>query len=287
MIHRLTIGSAEVSVLGVLSAERTVEQVSQTYPDVDADELAAQIPGGSFTWSFNLALIEVGDQRVLIDTGFRFRAGDDSGGNDEGPPPTLGVLSEAGASAEGVTTVVLTHAHGDHLGGLLDDGVPAFSNAELVLSAKEAAFWTGPSVPDDRAPQSRALISALDTYADRVRTIEMDGMILDHPPASGYAPVTISAIPAPGHTPGHIGVEVASGEERLWLMVDTLHAPFQFSQPGWSPRFDSDPARAAATRRELLARAADESVLTHFFHIAFPGLGRVRHEGDGFAFDPV
>ena len=106
-------------------------------------------------------------------------------------------------------------------------------------------------------------------------------------PIAGSGNTTIRALPSPGHTPGHIGVDIRSGEKRLWLLVDTLHAPFQSKYTDWSPRFDVNPELARATRADLLKAAAEQKIPVHLYHFPFPGIGSVKKTIPGFSFNPV
>jgi glyoxylase-like metal-dependent hydrolase (beta-lactamase superfamily II) len=96
----------------------------------------------------------------------------------------------------------------------------------------------------------------------------------------------IWSIPAPGHTPGHIGLLFESQGQTLLDLSDTLHTRVQFTHPDWSPRFDTDGKKAAQTRKEMLTIAAEENHLTLFYHLAHPGLGTIQQKGEGFKWQP-
>ena len=95
----------------------------------------------------------------------------------------------------------------------------------------------------------------------------------------------MTAVPIPGHTPGQIAVLVESDQEQLMHMADLLHSPMQFAHPEWSASFDADTTLSVPTRRAALGRAADEHMLTLFYHLTFPGLGRVKQAATGFTWD--
>lgn len=215
--------------------------------------------------SFNILLLKIGDDTVLVDTG-------------EGGKPHVGHLLEsmglAGIPLESITLVVLTHADGDHVLGLLSDKDEAvFPNARYVISKDEMAYWQR-RIDAGLVDQS-VIISMM--QAKGLRLIAMDEEIIPG----------MTAVPIPGHTPGQIALLIKSGNEQLMHMADLLHSPMQFAHPEWSAKYDVDTSRSVPTRRAALARAAEETVLTLFYHLPFPGLGRVKPEGQGFTWEPV
>ena len=259
--HTHPVGDAIVTVLNVGAAKRTAEQLQQVFADVPLSDLEAAVPT-STDWSFNPLLISAAGETILVDTGFAFAKG--------GPMiATSDALAEAGVAADDVSIVLITHAHGDHVGGLLAGGAPAFTNARLIISAAERL-----------SPLQETAMAAMDAYGDRVVALEKDGAVVD---AQG---VTVRLIPAPGHTPGHSAVLIASGGEELIALVDTLHSEVQFAKPDWSPRFDADTSVSVRTRKRLLGWASDENKTVHFFHLGFPGIGTVTRDGDAFRWRP-
>jgi glyoxylase-like metal-dependent hydrolase (beta-lactamase superfamily II) len=214
--------------------------------------------------AYNVLLFKIGDQMVLVDAG-------------EAGRPHGGLLPEsmklAGVEPDAVTLVVITHTHGDHVQGLLaDEGQPAFPNASYVLSKTEMRFWQG-RIEAGKADH-RAIVEMMD--ARGLRLIEMDEQIIPG----------VTAVPLPGHTPGQIGLLIESGGDSLLHLADLLHSPIQFGHPEWSPTYDADTHQSVPTRRDALGRAADEHRLALFYHLAFPGLGRVERAAEGFTWRP-
>ena len=179
---------------------------------------------------------------------------------------------------ESVERIVLTHLHGDHIGGLVERGDKVYPNARLVVPEAEWRFWTDPAAPaSSREPgenfeRARALLSL---YAGSIDPIAG---------AESIAP-GLSFVPLPGHTPGHSGVMIEDNGERLLMWADTTHSNLlQLAHPEWSVAFDNDPDQAVATRQALLTDLARSGLLVAGSHAA--GRGRIVRNGQGFALVP-
>lgn len=264
------VGSIPCAVLLDGAAPVSRERMLRRFPDATEAEYRQAYAdiGLSFDAadsSFNILLIRLPDQTLLVDSG-------------EGGRPTGGHLPQAlrlaGLTTEDITQVILTHTHGDHVLGLLsDEGQPVFPNARYVISRPELAFWQA-RIAGSLADQAPILAMM---EAQGLRRIEMDEQI-----GPG-----LKAVPIPGHTPGQIALLLESEGEKLLHLADLLHSPMQFAHPEWSPYFDADADVSVPTRRTLLRRAADEDLLALFYHLTFPGLGRIRQAEKGFAWQPV
>lgn len=214
--------------------------------------------------SLNVLVANVGGETVLVDAG----EGSPKGGH------LLASLALAGLAPDDITLVVITHTHGDHVQGLLAaDGRPAFPNATYVISQEEMAFW-----------QAR-VAGGLASHQPIIALMQQRGLrliALDEQIVPG-----LTAVPIPGHTPGQIGLLLESDADKLLHLADLLHSPMQFAHPEWSASFDADTSVSVPSRRRALQRAADEGALTLFYHLTFPGLGRVTPAGAGFAWEPL
>ncbi len=235
--------------------------------------------------SVNAYLVNTGAKLILIDTG---------GGNSCGP--TMGNLPKnlkaAGYQPEQVDAVLLTHLHPDHLGGLLDPaGKPAFPNAVVYVSKPESDYWLSTADPEKAPPEYRQhLASAVKLVKKIAAPYLAAGRWKTFPFSDDALPLAgIQAVPIIGHTPGHTAYEVTSGGQSLLIIGDMVHCgAVQFPRPEVAVSFDSNPKLAVAMRKAVFRRVAADKTLVAGMHIAFPGLGRLRPDGQsGYAWVPV
>jgi glyoxylase-like metal-dependent hydrolase (beta-lactamase superfamily II) len=282
--YRFTIGDVEAVVIsdGALS----FQPIQPTWaPEASKEELegtlrSAFLPTDRLNLEVNTLLLKIGGELILVDSG----AGKLFG-------PSLGKvrerLSAAGVEPGQVTGVVLTHAHGDHFGGLLDaDGKPVFSNAAYFASKTEVDFWTGsdPDFSKLRIPKERRE-QALEGARKYIAAIK--GRLTPVMPGKKIVE-GLEVVDAPGHTPGHIALLVSSGKEALLNAADTVHHhKLMFAHPEWTSAFDVDPKLGAETRSRILDRAAADGLRVLGYHLPFPGIGHVRTvKGGGFEWVP-
>lgn len=284
--HRFQLGRMEVTVLndGYFHLPAEVHAAGVDRDERDRYYASRHLPTDAIPGQLLPILIDTEAGRVLVDAGM---------GEPQDFAPHTGrldaALALAGVGRETVDLVVLTHAHGDHFGGLLDPatGESRFPNAEVVVSRPEVEFWTAPDaisrVPDWAdmfgGPEAFVQMSAgvLAALGDRLRTVEPDGEI-----AAG-----LHAVDSPGHTPGHICVLAESEGEQLLVAGDAIvSVHVGFERPDWPFLFDLDGPEGVRTRMRLLDRAAADGILLSGYHFPFPGVGRVARDGDAYRWLP-
>lgn len=218
---------------------------------------AAGAPTDRLSLSVNALLVRTGKRVLLLDTGL----------GPEAHGSLLASLGAAGVAPASVTDVLLTHSHGDHAGGLLDtQDALAFPNATIRMASAEWAFLQkqGPA----------KLVSAIQAH---VKTFEPGAII-----APG-----VTAVALEGHTPGHVGYQIVSGNARLLDIGDMAHSYIvSLAKPQWTMGFDSDPVSAKTTRQTQFAALAKDQELVFAPHFPFPGVGHIVMSGDAFAWQP-
>lgn len=267
--YQFTVGDIQCAVLQEGEANMTSEAIAARYPSVSLAEIEAALGTASGEDSLNCQYINSGGTRILVDVGF----------GAAGPPGSGGLaaaLDSIGLALADIDIVYLTHFHGDHIAGLAADEDPLeFPNARFVTMAAEWEEWMGRWAASQSAGDKR-LLERFSDLQDRFSFVAAGDSV-----APGVTVVDLA-----GHTMGHSGLLVESQGQRLLNVVDLLHQSFQFAKIDWRFVFDSDGDMAADTRRQVLGRCAGEGLLTLFYHLAFPGLGVVRREGDAFSWHP-
>ncbi len=221
----------------------------------------------------NLTLLRDGTNTVLFDAG----AGPDF-------MPTAGKLPEAmealGVAFDDITHVVFTHAHPDHLWGILDDfDEPLFPNARLLMGRIERDYWidpnTGSTIGGGRETFAAGAKRRLDVLGDRIEVFEDGAEILPG----------VAARATYGHTPGHMAFEVRQGGDSAMILGDCIvNHHLAFERPNWPSGSDQDPDLAAQTRAGLLDQLTADQMRIIGFHLPFPGIGRAEKTADGYRF---
>ena len=192
----------------------------------------------------------------------------DSGGG--GWAPTTGrleqTLAEAGIDPASITVLALTHAHQDHVHGLLtSDGRVLFPHLKAIVIAEEAVESF---LAETRLARFRSLLKPVrngDQVAERLRAVAL-----------------------PGHAPGHTGYAFDTDEDRFLFFGDIVHVPaLQFGNPALSWGYDDDQSIARATRLKVFNDAAEVGTWIAGAHLGWPGIGRVVRKSEAYGYEPA
>jgi len=278
--HRFRLGDATAYVLsdGYLDVPVQPMLATEAPPAAVAEVLAAHFQTPQAQLPFNVLLVHLRNEWLLFDAG--------AGGFSA---PTIGrllpVMAAVGVTPEQISAIFISHAHPDHVGGLIDaqSGRLLFPQAKHFIHRREYEYWTGPSpdVSGLRLPKEMitgSLKTAQTVLGAAKRKLEFV--------APGDKLVEgVELIDAPGHTPGHLAFAITSGNEQLLHIVDAAHHEvLMFAHLDWTMAGDSVPAQASATRKQLFDRAAADRCRIFAAHFAYPALGYVRKSDTGYEF---
>ena len=273
----LQFGDSEVIGLSDGNLVLPTEFFFQGLPEGELDLILSRhnVPRDQLEPPCNLTLLRQDGRIVLFDAG-------------SGPAfmPTAGKLLSSleaeGLTPEDITHVVFTHAHPDHLWGVLDDfDDPVFPDAQLMIGQKEWDYWTDPNTVNTIG-EARASFAV--GAARRLAAIE--GQISFFNGGTEVLP-GVMAHATPGHTPGHTSFEIRDGSAAVMVGGDAIgNAHVAFERPGWAHGADQDTDLGAKTRIRLLDQLAADDVVLLGFHLPHGGLGRVERSGDAYRFTP-
>lgn len=217
-------------------------------------------------------LVRAGGKVLLFDAGAGTNMGASSG-------RLVASMRQAGIDPASVTDVFVSHAHGDHVGGLVDaSGAPVFANAAVHMSTPEWEILKG---MDEKA----AANVAIGNHAALMGV--MTSKLVTFAPGSDILPGVVKAVEIKGHTPGHSGYLIRSGADSLLYIGDTAHHyVVSVQEPDWTVNFDGDAPTAQASRKELIAQSAAVGQRIYAVHFPFPGVGKFSKQGDRFLWNP-
>jgi len=231
------------------------------------------------TLTVNAFLVNTGTRLVLIDTGT---------GTSQLFGPKLGQLlanlRASGYSAEQVEEIYVTHMHTDHIGGLMRDGQPAFPKATIRADVHEAGRYLSKAAmdaaPADEREDYESAMAIFQPYLASGKFKPFDGETQLIP--------GVRAVPAAGHTPGHTIYVIESGGERMLAWGDLMHvAALQFPLPSATFETEWSTTKSAQQRQTVFADVANHGHYAAAAHVAFPGIGKLRADGDGYTWVPV
>jgi len=236
--------------------------VNKTPEDVSKLLTEAGLPTETLSLSIQPLLVQAGDRVLLFDTGAGMNMGPGAG-------KFAASLQEAAVAPDSVTDIFISHAHGDHVGGLLgDDGAPRFPNATIHMSTAEWTSLKG-------TQQMAALVTAI---TPKVKPFKAGADLI---------PGLVQAVDIKGHTAGHSGYLIGSGADTLLYVGDSVHhSIISVQEPDWTIAFDGDAATAQKSRKELLEKNAASGQRIYAVHFPYPGLGKFEKQGEKIVWVP-
>jgi glyoxylase-like metal-dependent hydrolase (beta-lactamase superfamily II) len=272
--YRFKVGALEVTMVsdGILP----LGEPSGSFLGVTKDEVGKMLtdnflPADNVVLEQNIPVVNTGNQLVMFDSGM---------GTSKMFGPTTGrllkSLAEAGIDPANIDAFVASHAHIDHVGGLVGaDGKPLFPNAKVYLSQLDFDYWTDESNQKANKDFVAHARKNLLPYRDRIVFYKNDEEFLPG----------IQAMHAPGHTVGHtIFMLTSEGKSMAYIGDLTHHQVILMERPRIQFAYDTDPAQSAETRVRNLDMLAAQKIPLIAYHFPWPGIGHVAKQGDGFRF---
>jgi len=278
--RKIKVGDVEiVAVTDGVARRPLVEEFVKNAPLTEVRALLASqnLPTEYIDIPFTPFLVVAGNRRILMDTGLGEFGGATTG-------KFLEHLRAAGFGPGDIDTVLITHYHGDHIGGLRNKaGEFVFPKAKVLVPAPEHAFW----MDDAKMAAAPEGMKGAFNNVRRVFAQMPADMLVRFEPGSEVAP-GIRSVAAYGHTPGHTLFDLKSAGQSFTYVGDLTNVPALFARnPDWAVTFDMDAEAARKVRRETFQRIVASNSMIGGFHFPFPAFGRMAPAGNGYGFQPV
>ena len=262
-----TVGDIEVFILKDGETEFGVETFSGTNQS-EISELLKVNNRKTIETNFNAFVIKSGGKNILIDAGAGTLFGPVAGNLSK-------ALEEVGVMNDDISNIIATHLHPDHIGGMISkSGNKIFENAALTLTQDEYSFWNKEENFKSNPEDQNLPLNVLSAYSGNINLISGEEDL----------GLGLSAIDLPGHTAGHIGVMISSGNDSFAIAGDIIHAQYlQINNPEIGVIFDQDEKLAQKSRKKMLDMLATDKIAFSGGHILSPAIGFVENNGLGYS----
>jgi glyoxylase-like metal-dependent hydrolase (beta-lactamase superfamily II) len=242
-----------------------------TVDETKAAQRAIGLSDENIVNSYTVTVVKLKGKTIMFDSGTGAQL-----------QPTAGLIvkndlmKKAGIDPAKISTIIVTHFHGDHITGLMakDTNAQIFPNAEIVVPASEYKYWTDPAVTAGAAKRIQAVFPGW----KNIRQFEGDKEVVPG----------VKSINSNGHSPGHTSYVLGSGRKQLIVSGDVAIMPYFFVRnPGWHVAFDADANLAEQNRRKIFDRAVADKAIVTGYHFGMPGAASIKKDGKGYAYVPV
>ncbi|MFB9134576.1 MBL fold metallo-hydrolase [Vibrio olivae] len=276
--YAVQVGDVRVTALNDGTVPQDAKNLLRNVTQQEIDkQLAYNFQSNPVEGSINAYLIQMPEHTVLVDTGAGQMFGPGKGGK------VMSDLAALGIKPSDITDVLITHSHSDHTGGLIKDGKPAFNNATVYVGKPDIDFFFDDEKMKN-SPYGQGYFDGarktLKPYLDagKVKTFEGSQEVLPG----------ITATVHPGHTPGAAFYRLDSQDDSITFIGDIIHiASVQFADPKVTIIYDQNQSKAQSVRSKAFAEFAKQGELVAGPHLAFPGIGHLRSDGNGYDWIPV
>ena len=257
------VGDIEVFILKDGETEFGVETFSGTNQS-EINELLKVNHRKTIETNFNAFLIKSGGKNILIDAGAGTLFGPVAGNLSK-------ALAEIGVINDDISNIIATHLHPDHIGGMISEtGEQVFKNAALTLTQDEYSFWNKEENFKSNPEDQNLPLSVLAAYSENLNLTS----------GSADLGLGLSSIDLPGHTAGHMGIMISSGNDQMAIVGDIIHAQYlQINNPEIGVVFDQDVDQARQSRKRILDLLASEKIMFTGGHLLSPAIGYVESNG--------